>query len=183
MHRIPSDKHYIDGLLQFPFAGVNPRPVVERMPLDFWICSDERLIGDWLTSVWDLAATNADYRGESYLLLPTEYSRKLGGVDVQVDFGMRLPAKSGTLWASLVPESVPLGQWTNSPEIIALTADLARDQTVETPKAPCIVHFQSLTPGPYRLKLIWERHPPAGVWRTNISCPSPATTKVWRTTL
>ena len=126
-------------------------------------------MGDWLLDRWDGVSNDLLQRG-SYLMLPTDYTSHLGAIFVKVELGIPLPLQPGTWWAYLIPLSVPVGHWTNSPEVVAVKTELPprRAEEVYEHDTPASVRFQSLTPGDYRLKLVWERHPPAGVWRTNI---------------
>jgi hypothetical protein len=175
-HR-PEDKHYIEGLALASWSGIQSGLPFNADPLLFTFSSHERTLGDYLLGRWN-GLTNCDVRAkENHLLLPMDYLYSLGAVTVKLDLGIKMPDQPGALWAYAIPAALPPMQWTNSSELAAVKAELVHGKAIRSNGARLgstgYLNIRSLTPGSYRLKLVWERHPPPGVWRTNIYLPQP----------
>jgi hypothetical protein len=172
-----SDQSFIEGLIHFEHDGIfhEHGPMRDEIDLHLTPSRGERLIGDYLWSRWNGETNREIISKELYQLLPHDTYRYLGSVAFNLQFPIDVPStNSGALWFYLVPADEPPAKWDRSSDLITFRSTLGRafgmggmrrssDTLGRTGKAT----VRGLTPGEYRAKVIWERNPPAGIWRTN----------------
>ncbi len=168
-----SDRSYIEHLVQYPSEGIQDGygRTDSKFDIGYSVTGHERAIGDYLLSRWNGETNREVLLRETYLLLPDDSLHYLGSINVDLELPMKIsPTNAGIVWAYVIPNRVPAGDWNRSSDVIPFRTYLQFPpfQTGEPIGPKGQATFRYLSPGEYRLKMIWERNPPAGLWRTNI---------------
>lgn len=169
-----SDQSYIEGLIHFQQAGIFHEHGLFRheILLDLTPSRGERLIGDYLWSRWNGDTNREIISKELYQLLPHDTYRYLGSIAFNLEFPIDVPStNAGALWFYIVPAAEPPADWHHSDDLIifrsSLTLPPGTVRSVKTRGRDGKAFVRGLTPGEYRAKVIWERNPPARIWRSN----------------
>ena len=168
-------RQYIDGLLNYPSPGTgHGHPMLdEGLRIDCLVTFSERLIGDFLLSRWSGETNREALPRETYLLLPQDSFRHLGTIKVDFKLPMPLPStNAGILWTYAIPARLSSDKWPKSDEVLAFNTHLSQLGHMRLPRSNSFgpegtMIIRGLTPGDYRIKLIWERNPPVRTWHTN----------------
>jgi hypothetical protein len=103
-------------------------------------------------------------------LIPQDSYRYLGTIKIDFELPGEIPGtNAGVLWTYVIPAALPHGKWKQSRDALSLAChiDWLPFQNLYEPGTEGRANIYGITPGDYRVKLVWERHPPAGIWRTN----------------
>lgn len=134
--------------------------------LEFFSYSDRRQKADQILARWDGIPTNQ----AGLRLLPSRNRyRLLGNVKGRVRFPVPPSKGEGSLRFYLIPESTPLARWSSTRPVHYLIADLRYSYPsrfiqgkLEDESLRQWVDFaiEGVTPGNYRLKVVWDKSPP-----------------------
>lgn len=171
--RSASDKSLIENLVTWSSPGIRHGHMMggANAAVAFQDEGVERVLGDFLLARWK-GHTNREFISmQNYIMLPDEPAQYLGTVHGSLELPMKIPDNAGKLWAYLIPAPVPVANWAQSSETIryflSLTDAASHPAHRENASKNLPFVFKTVLPGEYRLKFVWERHPPAGIWRTN----------------
>jgi hypothetical protein len=127
------------------------------------LTSGERILGDTLLKDWD--GRNQPGRTE-FELNSSDRAHildRFGGIDGMVALPFGAPPEAGGLFIFLIPASVPLGKWEKSGSVLKAvytpdTNAFAADGRARIVGSRFV--FDAITPGEYRLKVLWDRRAP-----------------------
>jgi hypothetical protein len=167
-----ADKTFVEGLVQFPPEGIQDGHLIgqDRFDISCSVTRSERLIGDLLLSRWNGNTNREAIPRETYLLVPHDVFEHLGTIKLDFKLPMPLPRTNvGNFWAYLVPANVPSDKWHKSDQVISFRTFLEHPGAPHStpPGTEGTLNLRAITPGEYRVKMIWERYPTARMWRTN----------------
>jgi len=164
--RRAAHKAYLEKLVTYPLEGVQHGDLIGVSPMEFvFMGSSERVLGDFLLSRWN-GDTNREYetKGTS-ILVPDEPMKYLGTVRTSVELPIEIPDNGGNIWVYLIPAQVAAGKRNGSREVTTFLLSLAyaaqQFGPMDTRPSQGEAVFKAISPGEYRLKFVWERHPAA----------------------
>lgn len=168
----PEDKGWIGNLLK---SGLDTIYGHSQLGTHLQLHSEERALGDQLLAKWEGKTWPEEEEEERYLRGPGKY-HYLGGIGGEVRLPFVAPDKAGLLFIYLIPAEVPQGSWDKHTSVQKVSYSLERkiggfsmgpervDQVGFT--------FDTLEPGAYRVKAVWDRRPPHGT-EGSVTAPSP----------
>jgi hypothetical protein len=194
----PEDRKYFESMLVDPHfessverSQVFQDGVYRDAKISFIATSPSRGLGDSLLAEWDDKRRIDDQILDSPFFLAAEYSL-LGVVRGSVELPISPTAKDGDLWIYLIPSAIHLGKWLTDPPVQHLRAQLGIATGI--PKVPSVgltsqnsetkarqsnvgkfIQFgiEAVTPGPYRIKAVWDKVPPSESGPGKVAVPEP----------
>lgn len=168
-HKVPEGEKYIRKLLEAPFEQKTAQTLFRPSP-EFFITSQERMLGDLALRLWNKEKIDAS-TGPTQPYSPSTSTRQkyLGGVAGRIQLPMVRPdTKPGAVWVYLIPSGVKPGAWAKSRDIVPLFCPLDLGAGVPARFGRYIplefdaidYRFETILPGEYRLKAVWDRRPP-----------------------
>lgn len=127
--------------------------------------SSDRALGDELLAKWEGKAGPAENGEDEESSFEHGTQKKLhyfGGLSGTLYLPFRAPDNSGSLWIYLFPASATR-DWAKAEGLVKLSMELNRSAMPMF--APAALHhlafyFDTLTPGEYKLKAVWDKRPP-----------------------
>jgi hypothetical protein len=182
-HKVAAAETYIRKLLEMPFEQKITHTMFRGAP-EFTVLSQERMLGDLAWRLWngikvDSNAPRTELHFPGFTSATQEY---LGAGAGQIRLPMVRPdTKPGAVWVYLIPAAVQPGAWSKARGVIPLYCHL---ETFAAPAATMRRYsnqfqfdavgyrFETIAPGEYRLKAIWDRRLPLAD-QTGIGIPEP----------
>jgi hypothetical protein len=176
----PSDRQYVEKQLRdttFHIASSDSTDSETKISkFQLFSYSGRRLSADFILARWDGSWPNTSSLSHAH-----ESTRLLGTVETSVVFPVGLKKEEGVIRAYLIPASTPLEKWSQATPEHYLVAHLRshrpfdfRDGKIQPlPLGEQLnLSIQTVTPGDYRLKVIWFRKESAEQTATILKQPA-----------
>ena len=165
LRKEPAAEAYIQSLLECPIEQNLGYPFKMGEAVVFVTLSHERRLADLAWRLWNeipiekktLPNGTIDYSPPPHFL---------GAVRGKVLLPTLAPDKSpGPVWVYLIPATIDPGKWRDHDKVVALFCGLDTRylDSLRSRLKELEYEFQTITPGTYRLKAVWDRRPPLAV--------------------
>jgi len=163
----PEDKEAIERLLEGK-PNLSISTTFSEGPGDYeaWLASEswERRLGDELLAAWEGQPMEEEEESEFFPhYAPRLRLHRFGSIAGEVNLPFAAPDQPGIAWIYLIPANTREGAWERSKEIEKVSFDLdlksmggQDDYRLERLNFA----FDTITPGKYRLKAVWDRRAP-----------------------
>ena len=176
VRRNPSDKHFIQGLLNFPL-DLSLGAYSSEFKFNAELGSSARLLGDQLLHHWENPDDELHFEG--FHLRCSKDPIHLAALAVELHLPIPISDnmnQPGNLWVYLIPSKVRPGDWPGSSAIIPLGLDPLSPayqfpSVRERDPSRARFVFSSVHPGQYRLKAVWDRRPPFAAPKARLAIP------------
>ena len=163
----PGDRKLIEELLEAELEkSVSLSPPFVYVGLT----SRERTIADELLAKWD-SKDGADTEDQDLDSTPPFFGskgKKLSNISGQVNLPFGAPTNAGAIWIYLIPGRVSQGKWAGESSVRKVWHDPEDHRRMmgpmmrgeQEPFDQISFFFNTLEPGEYRVKAVWDRRPP-----------------------
>jgi hypothetical protein len=167
----PADRKLIEELLEAELQKtVNYAPGFGGAPMiHVGLTSRERALADELLAEWDgkrAAETQEDVPATAFV--PNSNGKTLSGISGQVNLPFGAPTNAASIWIYLIPARVSPGKWAGDSSVRKVWHDPQEHRRMmgpimrgeQEPFDQISFFFNTLEPGEYRVKAVWDRRPP-----------------------
>lgn len=168
----PGDRKLIEELLEAELQrSVNFGPGYGEAPMiHVGLTSRERAIADELLAKWDSKQGAAATQDEDPVtpFVPNSNGKMLSGISGQVYLPFGAPTNAGSIWIYLIPGRVSQDKWAGESSVRKVWHDPEDHRRMMGPMMrgepepfdQVSFFFNTLEPGEYRVKAVWDRRPP-----------------------